>query len=149
MIQFKPAPRLPKVSTATGTSPMASPKPSPPPTPKSATGSPKPEPPALPAEAADYPYAQSFAFQGTTTDVDNNLTEGTSSEVIGTCRCVFGGACPEDCQEGAAHGKCSSPRERVDLSLRLNRLKRPSGSPKWYFFSPGTGRAQGVHHQVH
>ena len=31
------------------------------------------------------------------------------------------------------------PRERVDLSLRLNRLKRPSGSPKWYFFSPGTG----------
>ena len=54
-------------------------------------------------------YAQGIAFQSTTTDVDNNLTKGASSEVIGTSRCAFDGACPEDCQEGAAYGKCSSP----------------------------------------
>ena len=52
MISYKKAPQLPIVSkVSTGTSPMASPKPSPPPTPKSSIGSPKPEPPALPAEA--------------------------------------------------------------------------------------------------
>ena len=50
MISYKKAPSLPKVSM--GTSPMSSPKPSPPPTPKSTVGSPKPDPPSLPAEAA-------------------------------------------------------------------------------------------------
>ena len=54
-------------------------------------------------------YAQGITFQSTTSDVDNNLTKGASSEVIGTSRCAFDGASPEDCQEGAAYGKCSSP----------------------------------------
>ena len=47
MASYKKPPQLPKISM--GTSPMASPKPSPPPTPKSSVGSPKPDPPSLPA----------------------------------------------------------------------------------------------------
>ena len=105
MASYKKAPQLPKISTATGTSPMASPKPSPPPT----NWIPQAGATCTPSGSCGPTYAQSIAFQGTTTDVDNNLTKGTSSEVIGTSRCAFDGACPEDCQEGAAHGKCSSP----------------------------------------
>ena len=109
MIQPKPAPRLPKVSTATGTSSHGVPKA------QSATDSeecnwiPQAGATCTPSGSCGPSYAQSFAFQGTACYVDNNLTEGTSAEVIGACSYVFVGACPEDGQEGAAYGKCSSP----------------------------------------
>ena len=50
-----------------------------------------------------------IAVQGTTAMVNNNLTEGASTEVDGINCIAIDGACPQDCQEGAANCKCSSP----------------------------------------
>ena len=50
-----------------------------------------------------------IAFQGATAFVNNNLTEGASTEVDSINCIAIDGACPQDCQEGAANCKCSSP----------------------------------------
>ena len=119
MIQPKPAPQLPKVSTATGTSPMASPKPSPPPTPKSAIGSPKPDPPALPAEAADQPMPKALPFKAP----PPTLT--TTSPRAPPQKSSAPAAAPSTEPRLPRRSRLWQvllPRERVDLSLRLNRL---------------------------
>ena len=109
MIQPKPAPRLPKVSTATGTSPMASPKPSPPPTPKSATGSPKPEPPALPAEAADHPMPKALPFKAPPATLTTTSPRAPPQKSSAPAAASSSEPAPKSGQEGAAYGKCSSP----------------------------------------
>ena len=109
MISYKRAPQLPRVSTAAGTSPLTSPKPSPPPTPKSGMGSPKPDPPSLPAEAADQPMTKAGLPFKAPPPLSTTTSPGASTEVDGINCIAIDGACPQDCQEGAANCKCSSP----------------------------------------
>ena len=138
MIQFKPAPRLPKISTATGTSPMASPKPSPPPTPKSATGFPKPEPPALPAEAADHPMPKALPFKAppptlTTTSPRAPPQKSSAPAAAPSTEPAPKIAKKEPPMASAPPPGTGGPQPPAEPPLR------PSGYPKWYFFSPGTG----------
>ena len=147
MIQPKPAPQLPKVSTATGTSPMASPKPSPPPTPKSAIGSPKPDPPALPAEAADQPMPKALPFKApppTLTTTSPRAPPQKSSAPAAAPSTEL----PRRLPRRSRLWQVLLPRERVDLSLRLNRLC-DHRIPQMVLFLTGNGRAQRVHHQVY
>ena len=138
MIQPKPAPQLPKVSTATGTSPMASPKPSPPPTPKSAIGSPKPDPPALPAEAADQPMPKALPFKAppptlTTTSPRAPPQKSSAPAAAPSTEPAPKIAKKEPPMASAPPPGTGGPQPPAEPPLR------PSGYPKWYFFSPGTG----------
>ena len=138
MASYKRAPQLPKISTATGTSPMASPKPSPPPTPKSAIGSPKPEPPALPAEAADQPMPKALPFKAppptlTTTSPRAPPQKSSAPTALPSMEPAPKIAKKEPPMASAPPPGTGGPQPPAEPPLR------PSGYPKWYFFSPGTG----------
>ena len=62
-----------------------------------------------------------IAVQGTTAMVNNNLTEGASTEVDGINCIAIDGACPPRLPRRSRQLQVLLPRERVDLSLRLNR----------------------------
>ena len=62
MASYKRAPQLPKLSTATGTSPMASPKPSPPPNSEECNWIPQAGATCTPSGSCGPTYAQSIAF---------------------------------------------------------------------------------------
>ena len=138
MASYKRAPQLPKISTATGTSPMASPKPSPPPTPKSAIGSPKPDPPALPAEAADQPMPKALPFKAppptlTTTSPRAPPQKSSAPTALPSMEPAPKIAKKEPPMASAPPPGTGGPQPPAEPPLR------PSGHPKWYFFSPGTG----------
>ena len=138
MASYKRAPQLPKISTATGTSPMASPKPSPPPTPKSAIGSPKPDPPALPAEAADQPMPKALPFKAppptlTTTSPRAPPQKSSAPTALPSMEPAPKIAKKEPPMASAPPPGTGGPQPPDEPPLR------PSGHPKWYFFSSGTG----------
>ena len=139
MVSYKRAPQLPKVSTAAGTSPLASPKPSPPPTPKSAMGSPKPDPPSLPAEAADQPMTKDgLPFKAppplsTTTSPRAPPQKSSASTALPSMEPAPKIAKKEPPIASAPPPGTGGPQPPAEPPLR------PSGYPKWYFFSPGTG----------
>ena len=139
MISYKKAPQLPKVSTGTGTSPMTSPKPSPPPTPKSTVGSPKPDPPSLPAEAADQPMAKSgLPFKAplplsTAASPRAPPQKSAASAASPSLEPAPKIAKKEPPIASAPPPGTGGPQPPAEPPLR------PSGYPKWYFFSPGRG----------
>ena len=117
---------------------VASPKPSPPPTPKSAIGSPKPEPPALPAEAADHPMPKALPFKAppatlTTTSPRAPPQKSSASAATSSSEPAPKMAKKEPPMASAPPPGTGGPQPPAEPPLR------PHGYPKWYFFSPGTG----------
>ena len=139
MISYKKAPQLPKVSTGTVTSPLTSPKPSPPPTPKSTVGSPKPDPPSLPAEAADQPMAKSgLPFKAPPPLSTAASPRAPPQKSAASAASPSSEPAPKIAKKeppiaSAPPPGTGGPQPPAEPPLR------PSGYPKWYFFSPGTG----------
>ena len=136
MASYKKPPQVPKISMAT--SPMASPKPCPPPTPKSYVGSPKPDPPSLPAEAADQPMAKSgLPFKAPppmlTTSPRAPPQKSAASASSASSEPAPKMAKKEPPMASAPPPGTGGPQPPAEPPLR------PSGYPRWYFYSPGTG----------
>ena len=146
MISHKKPPQLPKPimrSTGTGASPVTSPKPSPPPTPKSSAGSPKPEPPALPAEAVDQPMAKSgIPYKAPPPMMTKTSPRAPPQKSAAPMAAPSTESAPKVAKTesaAAASASASAPPGTGGPQPPAHPPHRPEGYPKWYFNSPGTG----------
>ena len=109
---------------------------------KSATHSeecnPKPDPPALPAEAADQPMPKALPFKAppplsTTTSPRAPPQKSSAPTALPSMEPAPKIAKKEPPMASAPPPGTGGPQPPAEPPLR------PSGYPKWYFFSPGTG----------
>ena len=145
MIAPKRPPQLPKpimATTGMGTSPMTSPKPSAPPTPKSSAGSPKPDPPSLPAEAVDQPMAKSgIPFKAPPTFLTTTSPRAPPKKSTAPVAAPSTEPEPKIAKKDKKEPPSASapPPGTGGPQPPAFPPHRPEGYPKWYFFSPGTG----------
>ena len=130
-------------TTGTGTSPLSSPKPSPPPTPKSSAGSPKPDPPALPAEAVDQPMAKSgIPFKAPPSMLTKTSPRAPPQKSAAPIAAPSTESAPKIAKKeppAAAAAAAPAPPGTGGPQPPAFPPHRPEGYPKWYFYSPGTG----------